>query len=450
MLPLQTRREISPRLRHLKRLSAATLSALLGATLLGACADDGGSGSAAGDSGGEGKTTVSVGVFGVFGYKQAGLYDEYERNHPDIRIKENATERNEDYYPALLNHLAAGSGLNDIQAVEVDNVNEMATLQADRLTDLKSAPGVRESDFLDWKWDQAKTKDGKVIGLGTDIGPMGVCYRKDHFKKAGLPTDRDKVGKLWAGDWEKYVETGERFMDKAPKGVSFMDGASGLYNASVSGYERKNYAPGGKLIYKKSQAVEESWDLAMRAVKGKTTARLKQFDTQWDQAYSNGAFATVVCPPWMLGYIKEKSGTKGADKWDVAPAPKPANWGGSFLSVPAKAKNRDEAVKLAAWLTAPEQQEKLFKKQASFPSSTKALESTGVRGARHAYFDNAPIGRIFSDAALEVPKAVLGPKDQIIKQYITDIGILQVEQQGKSPGQGWDAAVKKIDDAVED
>ncbi len=437
------------RLRPMKRLTAAGVSAVLAGSLLAACAEDSGSGSSTGDDG-KGKKTITVGVFGVFGYKQAGLYEEYEKSHPGIHIKENATERNEDYYPALLNHLSAGSGLSDIQAAEVDNVNELTTIQADKFTDLGKIPGVRKSDFLDWKWNQARTKDGKVIGLGTDIGPMSVCYRKDLFKKAGLPTDREEVGKLWEGDWSKYVKAGERFTKKAPKGVSFMDGAAGLYNASVSGYAHKNYTAGGKLDYKKSRAVNESWDLAMRAVKGKTTAKLKQFDTQWDQAYSNGAFATVVCPPWMLGYIKEKAGDKGADKWDVAPAPKPANWGGSFLTVPKNAKNKDEATKLAAWLTAPEQQAKLFKKQASFPSSPKAMDMTAVKDAKHPYFDDAPIGKIYAAAARGIPNVVLGPKDQIIKQYISDIGILQVEQQGKSPDEGWSAATKKIDDAAED
>ena len=433
------------------RVAAAGLAAVLGAGLLGACADDGGGGSsAAGEGGSDGKTTLSVGVFGVFGYKQAGLYDEYEKLHPEISIKENSTERSEDYYPALLNHLTAGSGLSDIQAIEVDNVNELATMQGEKFVDLAKAKGVRRSDYLPWKWDQAKTKDGKVIGLGTDIGPMGVCYRKDLFEKAGLPTDREEVGELWAGNWSKYVDAGEKYTKKAPPRTHFMDGAGGLYNGSVSSYRIKNYAQDGSLIYKQSPAVRKSWDLAMRAVEGKMTAKLKQFDTAWDQGYANGSFATVICPPWMLGYIKEKSGSRGADKWDVAPAPKPANWGGSFLGVPENAKHKDEAIKLAAWLTAPEQQAKLFKKQASFPSASKALELPAVKDAKHEYFDNAPIGEIFTKAAKGIPTAVLGPKDQIIGQNITEVGILQVEQQGKSPEQGWSAATKKIDDAVED
>ncbi len=45
---------------------------------------------------------------------------------------------------------------------------------------------------------------------------MAICYRKDLFAKAGLPTDRDAVAKLWAGGWGKYLDVGERFKDKAP------------------------------------------------------------------------------------------------------------------------------------------------------------------------------------------------------------------------------------------
>ena len=436
-----------PHGRH-HRLAAFGLTAVLGAGLLAGCADDGGgSGSAAGK---DGRTTVSVGVFGVFGYKQAGLYDTYEKLHPDIRIKENSTERNEDYYPALLNHLSANSGLSDIQAVEVGNINEVAELHSDKFVDMAGESAVHKSDWLPWKWDQARAGNGHVVGLGTDIGPMGVCYRKDLFKKAGLPTGRAAVGRLWAGDWSKYVDAGEDYTRSAPEGTSFTDGAAGLYNGSVSSYAVKNYNADGDLIYKKSKAVRTSWDLAMRAVKGGMTGKLKQFDKEWDQAYANGTFASVICPPWMLGYIKEKAGDKGADQWDVAAAPKPANWGGSFLTVPERAQHKREAVELAAWLTAPEQQATLFRKQASFPSSQRAFALPAVKDARHAYFGDAPIGKIFSTAAKGIPTAVLGPKDQLIQQDIGDIGILQVEQQGKSPREGWNAAVKKIDDAVED
>lgn len=437
----QYRRRTRTTRRSARRLTTLGIAAALGAGLLSGCAGDGGS------TAGDGEVTVSIGLFGTFGFKEAGLYDEYERLNPGVVIQENVTAQNADYYPALLNHLTAGAGLQDVQAVEVGNIEEVATLQADKFVDLAEAPGVRKDHWLDWKWEQAKTDDGKVIGLGTDTGPMAVCYRKDLFEKAGLPTDREEVSKLWADDWAKYVGAGEKYAKNAPAGTSFTDSASGLYNGVVSSYAERYYDENGEVVYQDSEAVRTAWDLAMRAAEGELSAKLQQFTPAWDQAYANGDFATVVCPAWMLGYIESKAGEKNADKWDVADAPKPGNWGGSFLTVPENAKNRDEAIKLATWLTAPEQQAKLFQKRGSFPSSETAFDMPEVENATHEYYGDAPTGKIFTEAAKGVPVQILGPKDQIIAETIAE-GIRQVEQQGKSPDEGWDSAVKSIDNAI--
>ena len=109
------------------------------------------------------------------------------KKNPDITIKENVTDATTDVLlPQLLTHLQAGTGTDDIQAIEVGNITEAVQTQADKFVDL-GKEGVDKSQWLDWKTAQATTKDGKTIGLGTDIGPMAVCYRKDLFKKAGLP-----------------------------------------------------------------------------------------------------------------------------------------------------------------------------------------------------------------------------------------------------------------------
>lgn len=425
------------------RLTAAGLAALLGTSLLAGCADDSGSGSE------DGQVTVTIGVFGVFGYKQAGLYDEYEKLHPNVTIKETSTQNLKNYFPALLTHLSSGSGLQDIQAVEVNNIAQINQL-ADKFVDLSEAPGAKKDDFLPWKWNQATTEDGKTIGLGTDIGPLAICYRKDLFEQAGLPTDREEVGELWAGDWNKYLETGERYMADAPEGTAFVDSAGALFNGSISGSPVRYYNENGEPIYKNSPGVKQAWELAMDAIEGKMTARITQFEKPWQQALSNGTFATTVCPAWMLGQIKEYAGEKNAEQWDVAAAPKPGNWGGSFLTVPTASQNREEAMKLAAWLTAPEQQAKLFAAQAQFPSSRAAYELDEVKNHTDEYFSGAPVGPIFSEAAENVPNLVLGPKDQVIGETLVNVGIAQVEQQGKSPQQGWDAATSSIDNALDE
>ncbi|MFD3516189.1 ABC transporter substrate-binding protein [Streptomyces sp. NPDC058657] len=435
-------------------IALSTAVALLGGALLSGCAsDDPGPGSSAGTgssaAGQKGKTVLRIGVFGAFGMKEAGLFDQYMKENPDVTIEQNSIERNENYYPQLLNHLTSGSGLSDIQAVEVNNIAEVTATQSARLMDLGKAQGVQKDAFLPWKWAQGTSKDGKTVGLGTDVGPMGICYRKDLFQKAGLPTDREAVGKLWAGDWKKYLEAGKQYKAKAPDGTKFLDSASGLMAAVTGGDEKRFYDTDGKVIYKTNPAVKEAWDIAAEAAKEGLTAKHQQFQKGWDQGFANGQFATVSCPPWMLGYIQDKAGDAGKGKWDVAAAPKPSNWGGAFLTVPEAGKNKEAAAKLAAWLTAPAQQATLFAKRGSFPSAQAAYELPAVSGAKHEYFNNAPIGEIFSAAAKGVPVQILGAKDLVIAQNLADIGMLQVDQKGRSSEEGWNAAVKAIDNALD-
>jgi cellobiose transport system substrate-binding protein len=433
--------------RRSRRLGALAAVAALTTGLLAGCANDSDDGSSDSDgSSGGGKTTLTVGTFGVFGYKQAGLYDDYMKLHPDISIKENVTTRTDVYWPKTLTRLQAGSGTDDIQAIEVGNITEAVQTQAGKFVDL--GKDVDKSQWLDWKTAQATTKDGKTIGLGTDIGPMAICYRKDLFEKAGLETDRTKLAAQWKGDWKKYVDLGKEYMKKAPSGTKYVDSASSVYNAAIGGETERYYDKDGNAVWDKSEGVKKAWDDAMSVATSDMSAKLKQFDPTWDQGFAKGTFATVACPAWMIGYIEQKSGDSGKGKWDVAAAPAASNWGGSFLGVPTASKHQKEAVALAKWLTAPEQQAKVFAKQASFPSTPSAYAALKPQADTTAYFSNAPITQIFSDSAKTIPAQPLGPKDKPIDNAISDVGILQVEQKGKTPDQGWSAASKEIKDVL--
>ncbi|MFF0887358.1 extracellular solute-binding protein [Streptomyces sp. NPDC003456] len=421
--------------------------ASLGAGLLAGCADDGGSDSdSSGGSGG--KTVITLGLFGTFGFKEAGLYAEYEKLHPDIKIQENVTERNENYYPALVNHLTTNSGLMDIQGVEVGNIAEVVATQAGKLEDLSKAPGVKQDNYLDWKWQQATTKEGQTIGLGTDVGPMAICYRKDLFEKAGLPTDREELAKMWSGDWQKLIDVGQKYKKKAPEGTTFMDSPGGLMSAIMSSEKVRYYDESGKVIYKDNPVVKKSFMMTAKAAEDGLVGAQTQFQPAWDTTIANGKFAAMSCPPWMLGYIESKSKPEAQGKWDVAAAPKSGNWGGSFLSVPKSGKHVKEAIELAAWLTAPEQQAKLFEKRGSFPSTPSAYDTPAVQNAKNKMTGDAPIGKIFAEAAETSPVQVIGPKDQIIGSALNDNGLVLVTK-GKSPEEAWNTAVKTIDNNLD-
>nr|WP_217238200.1 extracellular solute-binding protein [Streptomyces sp. AC555_RSS877] len=423
------------------------MAAVSAVSALGLVVSCGGSDGGTGGGKKDGKVTITMGLFGVMGFKETGLLDQYMKEHPNVVIKADVAGDEQTYYTALQTHLAAGSGLKDIQGIEIGRAKELSDTQKDKFVDLAGVTGT--DHFLPWKQSQVTTADKKVIGLGTDIGPMAVCYRKDLFEQAGLPTDRDEVAKLWEGDWSKYVATGKRFKQesKADK-VAFMDSSSGLFNAMIYGNSQQFYDKEGELIYGTNPVVKDAWKLASEAATSDLTAKLRQFQPGWDPGLANSTFATTVCPAWMLAHISEKAGPKNKGKWDVAKAPKGANWGGAFLGVMEKSPVKKEAQELVAWLTAPEQQAYLFKKIGNFPSSQTALSLPEVVDAKSDYFSGAPIGKIFSAAAQEIPdEQVLGRKDGTIKDIFSQ-GLTLIEAQNKSSSEAWKTTETRIEKAA--
>lgn len=438
------------RQRHRRTARAAVAGAVVCAALITGCGSDGGS-----DEAGDGKITLRIGTFGSFGYDNetgAKLYAEYEKSHPNIKIEESNVADGQKYWDTLKLRLSRNSGLADIQALEVGYISEATgPAMADKWVDLGKNGGADVDAFLDWKIKQASTPEGKVIALGTDIGPMAICYNKDLFAKAKLPTDREAVAKLWAGDWAQFIKTGETYKKNAPAGTAFHDSASGLFNAVISS-EAVQYAnTKGELDYENSPGVKKAWETAVAAAQGGLTAKLRQFDEKqtWNAAFKNSKFATVACPSWMTGIIKDSAGPENQGKWDIAVPPVAGNWGGAFLAVPKSGKHAKEAAELAAWLTAPAQHAKVFGVNGNIPSTKHTLTSAVVRDAKLPYFGDTPVGKIYSEAAAGITPAPISRWDGQVKTFLTDNGILDIEQRGTDPAKAWDNVKKLIEDKIE-
>ena len=387
--------------------------------------------------------TITIGLFGTFGFKEAGLYDAYMKLHPNITIKEDDVEQSADYYKALQTHLAAGSGLDDIQAIEIGFVADVTANHAAQFVDFNSLPeGAQlKSSFYPWKWAMASTSDGKTVGLGTDAGPEAMCYRPDLLKAAGLPSDRAAVSTAWS-TWQGFIDFGKQYVAKTHK--PFLDSAASIFNAAVTqgteGYDNAS----GKPDVKGSDGVTTAWALATSAAQAKITAGLSQFSTPWNQAFANGAFAAISCPSWMLGYITSEAGQAVSGDWDVANLPGgAANWGGSWLGVPKAGKNQAAAEALAEWLTAPAQQITMWTSQQHFPSSSTAAQDPAVASATSDYFNKAPIGQIFGDSASKLKQQPIGPYDTQIQSAI-DTSLSNVETKGAAPAKAFSDALANI------
>ncbi len=267
--------------------------------------------------------TLTVGLFGTFGFKENGLYDQYQQACPNVTIQEDVVEQSADYWTRLQTRLASGSGLADIQAIEIGFVADVVANHADQFVNFADRPESPDlqAEFYDWKWAQASSEDGSTtVGLGTDIGPQAICYRQDLLDEAGVESDPAKLADAWS-TWDDFIAFGQTYEDSATKPADshFVDSAASIFSAAVYQGEYAYTTPDGTPDPENSPGVQAAWGYATQAAQDGITAGLQQFTDEWNKAFSSGAFAAIACPSWMMGYIQGQAGPDYAGKWNIAP-----------------------------------------------------------------------------------------------------------------------------------
>jgi cellobiose transport system substrate-binding protein len=422
-----------------------------GSSAGGSAAAAGSSAAAANPCGTSATITLTIGLFGTFGYKENGLYDAYKKVCPNITIKEDDVEQSADYWTKLKTRLASGSGLDDIQGIEIGFVADVVQNHAKQFVNFATVANAAalKASFYPWKWTQATTTDGNdTVGLGTDSGPEALCYRPDLLTKAGLPSDPATLATKW-DTWDDFIKYGQQYEASPTKqaGSSFLDSAASLFSTAVyQGKEAYDNASGQPDV-KNSDGVQTAWKYATEAAQDKITAGLQQFSDPWNKAFSSGAFAALACPTWMMGYIQGQD-ANGSGHWNIAPVLPggPTNWGGSWLGVPSSGKNLPAAEALTEWLTAKAQQVTMWTAPAQgghWPSNSDAAADPAVKGATSAYFSNAPVGTVFGDIASKMTIPPIGLYDTQIQNLFTT-QLTNVETKGTDPTKAFNDALGQI------
>ena len=385
------------------------------------------------------EVTLTISLFGDFGYHD--LYKQYEKAHPGVTIKE-SIQSFPVHHSNLAKSVATNAGAADVEAIEVGFIAQFKA-QPDRFVNLRQyGAGALKDRWLNWKWAQGLGSKGEVVGLGTDVGSLAICYRRDLFQQAGLPSKRAEVSKLWP-TWRAFIDAGKRFQAKAPKGVTFFDSGSNVYNAIIGQATPAYYDASGRVIVATNPRVKAAWDLTMLGIANGESAGFAAFSNDWNTGYKKGSFATVTCPAWMMGYIQGQApATKG--KWDIAATPGTGgNWGGSYLAVPKQSKNAAMAADLVKFLTSPASEAYIFKQTGNLPSQPALLKSKAVAGFKNPFFNNAPVGQIFANSALRLKPQIIGPQQGAI-QTASSNAIQRVEQKKQSPAKSWEQFLKDV------
>ena len=397
---------------------------------------------------------LTVTTFGTFGYDD--LYAEYEEANPGITINATNIDNSGNARTDVYTKLAAGSGLSDVVAIEEGWLGSIMDV-SDNFVDLNDHGAADIADnWVDWKFEQGTDANGRVVGYGTDIGPQGLCYNGALLDEAGMESDREAVAEMLGGDgatWEQYFDAGREYHEAT--GNAWYDQSGFIWNSMVNQMEEGYYTADGELNVKGNAALKENFMLLAAATGDGLSAAQEAHDWGNGRAFVDGSFATLVCPGWMLGKVREQLDSAGGGPesgWDFADVfpGGAANWGGAFLSVPQTSEHQEEAAALAAWLTHPEQQITVSETIGNFPSTLEAQEHVAEQATPNEVLNDAPTGAILASRAEGVVAQFKGPDDSVIQENVFGPALQLLDDETATADEAWDEAMQLFDELIDE
>lgn len=334
--------------------------------------------------------------------------------------------------------LQAGTNLPAITGIKGEDIAyfrsvpemfvDLTTLGAD---DIKG-------DYVEWKWKQAQTTDGKQLGIPIDIGPTGMFYRFDIFEKFGIASDPTELGEQ-VQTWEQYFEIGKKL--KAADAQTFLVRNLASIFETMWRQSGKAFVDEKRAFIGDQDHIKKAWDTTVMAQAAGINAALNSQSSDSTAAVAAGKLPADIGASWHLAdLISDAPDSSG--KWHVTTHPgSPTNLGGSFLAIPAKAENHENAFEIIKLLLDADNQAKEFAHSGNFPANKGAFDSKQLTGPVE-FLGGQVAGEIFAKAAEQVTALYEDPFDGTVNApFYSELEL--VESSGKDPNTAWADAVKQ-------
>ena len=388
--------------------------------------------------------TLTVSYWGTFGLES--LAEQYMADNTHVTIELDSGEFNAQH-DKLTQALIAGSGASEVSAIDEGYMAGFLAQQENFVNLLDLGAGKYQENYLEWKWGQASSADGSyVIGLGSDVGGLAMCYRHDLFAEAGLPDAREDVSAAWGENWSDFIDLGKEYTAATDK--AFVDNVTQILNGAQTQLGT-GYAYFNRNNELDMEASKPAFDVALSVIEEGLSANIAPWGPEWNTGFTNGDFATLPCPAWMQANIIDSGAPEGS--WDIADIPGPGgNWGGSFYTIPAQFDEHttEEAYKFIEWVIQPEQQIAIFDETGNLPSQSSLYEDEGIQAATSEFFNGAPVGQIFSKTAEEIPGAIYyAPNNAAVRTAVETV-LNEVQNGTIAIEDAWDEAVAAAEAAA--
>ncbi|MGA5325683.1 ABC transporter substrate-binding protein [Streptomyces griseoincarnatus] len=324
---------------------------------------------------------------------------DFQKKHPRVKVNLVSERSGDKHYTALSNAISAGKGVPDVAQLEYFSIGQYSLTKG--LTDL-SGFGADElaSKYTPGPWN-AVTEGEKVYGLPMDSGPMALFYNKQVFDKykIAVPTT-----------WDEYLDAARKLHKADPKAYIANDtGDAGFTTSLLWQAGSRPYKVDGtnvKIDFGDANA-KKFTDVWQKLIDEKLLAPVTSWTDDWYKGLGDGTIATLSTGAWMPANFE--SGVPNASgQWRAAPLPAwakgdkaSAENGGSALTVPALAKNKELAYAFVEYANSGEGVASRVS-EGAFPATQAELKSAEFLGKEFPYFGGQKANEIFAGSAANV------------------------------------------------
>lgn len=356
-----------------------------------------------------GQQSVTLTVW-CWTYQQAVIKADlpgFHKLYPNINIKFKIMPPSV-LYQNLLLALSSGRGAPDIAGIENSHLQQF--IDTGGLLNITKLAKPYYNDFVAYKWVDAE-KNGQIYAMPWDAGPVAFFYRRDVFKKAGLPSDPQSVEKLLA-TWEGFYNVAKIIKEKTGDYMFALGKTTNdarifemLLQQQKTGYFNRE----GDVIIENPSALR-----ILEFFHTLWEANLVQNTTPWTNAWyagmANGKVAGTIEAVWMGGFLKSWIAPKTSGLWGVVPlpawekgSPRTSNDGGSSLVITNQSKEKEAAWDFISYITANKNaQLTAWEVEDSFPALKSTYETEFAKEPSQ-FFGGEHVRELFASLAQQIP-----------------------------------------------
>ncbi len=330
------------------------------------------------------RTTLRIWAMGREGQVLSELVPEFEKLHPDIRVRVQQIPWSAAHEKLLTSFV--GNATPDIAMLGNTWVPEFAALDALEPLDSQVAgsSAVDRGDFFEGIWN-TNVVGGVTYGIPWYVDTRVLFYRTDILAAAGY----DRMPVTWA-DW---LESMRRIKSKmGPNQYPLLVPITEWPPIVILGLQS-----GSPLLRDDGQFGAFSRPEFLGAFEfyvnlfreGLAPALSGSEISNLYQEFERGNIAMYISGPWQIGEFTNRLPPNMQDKWMTAPlpgvdGPGVSLAGGATLALFRTSRYKSEAWKLMEYLSRPDVQVKFYALTGDLPARRSAWQDSSLAGNRHA------------------------------------------------------------------